>query len=391
MLKRRPIDTYIRRATAGLPRLERVDTAAEIRVHLLQKTRELMTQGFPREEAEHLAVQEMGPVAATNRALLGHTFTSSLGWAVVGVMLAGAGIWTYLERDWIFWKDTTIRSVQLDSDDLQFALQLIPQFVVPPDFKKFEFFVPRGTKTVEYAMVSRFAHRSDVVFSLDEVTKDCADQRAARECANQIGFLDRIPFKISVVLGEGKLKERDLSKTSTSTLETDGQTTSPEQAMVHKVIVTPNLTGISSWSMNPNVWSRILQPPNTNVFKMGSTTSPDTTLRLNEWTAFWSKTLGKRSLKKVRLSGDSFYWTPKEPDDLASIDQVSIAIRASDKTIKEFRSQALRVPIGGSLGVVETDIKKSEMSCRNEGGESIWTCYSEDLGFHNGHHGGFGQ
>jgi hypothetical protein len=93
MLKRKPIDMYIRRATAGLPRLERVDTAAEIRVHLLQKTRELMAQGFPREEAEHLAVQEMGPVAATNRAFLGHIFTSSLGWVVVGLTVIASGIW----------------------------------------------------------------------------------------------------------------------------------------------------------------------------------------------------------------------------------------------------------------------------------------------------------
>jgi hypothetical protein len=92
MLKRKPIDTYIRRATAGLPRLERVDTAAEIRVHLLQKTRELMSQGFPREEAEHLAVQEMGPVAATNRALLGHFFTHRIGWMVLALMVvAGLG------------------------------------------------------------------------------------------------------------------------------------------------------------------------------------------------------------------------------------------------------------------------------------------------------------
>ena len=124
---------------------------------------------------------------------------------------------------------------------------------------------------------------------------------------------------------------------------------------------------------------------------MGSATGPDTTLRLNKWTAFWGDTLVKRSLKKVHLSGDSFYWTPKEPDDLTSIDQVNVAIRASDKTIKELKPQALRVPVGGSLGIVETDIKKSEMSCRNEGGESVWTCYSEDFGSHNGHHGGFGQ
>jgi hypothetical protein len=70
-----------------------VDTAAEIRVHLLQKTRELMAQGFPREEAEHLAVQEMGPVAATNRALLGHAFTSKLGWVMVGLTVIASGIW----------------------------------------------------------------------------------------------------------------------------------------------------------------------------------------------------------------------------------------------------------------------------------------------------------
>ena len=89
MLKRRPIDKYIQQVTAGLPHLERIDTAAEIRVHLNQKTRDLMTQGFPREEAEHLAVQEMGPVSSTNRALLGHIFTPKLGWITVGVLALG--------------------------------------------------------------------------------------------------------------------------------------------------------------------------------------------------------------------------------------------------------------------------------------------------------------
>ncbi len=387
MLKRRPIDTYIRRATSGLPKLERVDTAAEIRVHLLQKTRELMTQGFPREEAEHLAVQEMGPVAATNRALLGHIFTSSLGWAVVGVMLAGAGVWTYLERDWIFWKDTTIRKVQLDGDDLQFALKVIPQFVSPPDFSKFEFVVPRGTKTVEYAMASRFAHRSDVVFSLDEIAKACAD----RECIKKTDQLDRIPFTLSLVLGAGTLKERFETKKA-STFPQDKQVKFPLQAIVHKFMVTPNITGSSSWSMNPKVWNDSIQPPNTDIFKMAASTGPDTPLRLNEWTSFWGNTLGKRSLslEKVRLIDGSMYQSPKKPDDLAVIDQLNIAIRVSDKPIKELKPQALRIPVGASLGVVETDTKKSDMSCAPST-DSVWTCRSEDWSPHNRSHGAFGQ
>jgi hypothetical protein len=140
------------------------------------------------------------------------------------------------------------------------------------------------------------------VFSLDEITKACAD----RECAKKIGLLDRIPFKLTLVLGEGELKKRDLSKTDTPVLETDVQVKTPEQAMVNKVMVAPNLTGISSWRMNPKVWSQTIQSPYMDVFTMGSATGPDTTLRLNKWTAFWGDTLVKRSLKKVHLSGDSF-------------------------------------------------------------------------------------
>jgi hypothetical protein len=52
------------------------------------------------------------------------------------------------------------------------------------------------------------------VLSLDEIAKQCADQ----ECAKKTSQLDRIPFKLSLVLGEGELKERNLSKTATPVL-----------------------------------------------------------------------------------------------------------------------------------------------------------------------------
>jgi hypothetical protein len=381
MLKRKPIDTYIRRATAGLPRLERVDTAAEIRVHLLQKTRELMAQGFPREEAEHLAVHEMGPVAATNRALIGHIFTSSLGWIVVGVMLAGAGVWTYLERDWIFWKDTTIRSVQLDGDDLQFALRNFENFESTPEFKKFEFVLPRGTRTLEYAMISRFAHRSDVVFSLDEIEKRCAEQATTQAyCAQEARRFERIPFKVSLVIGGGQLKKAKLSPLFSEKYQT--------QALVHQIAITPTVTGeLSTGYYTPRAWSSYMETPNFDIGAYGPTwASPP--LGLNEWTGFWGKTLSKRSLKTVILHGTSLR-TPKEPDDLTPINQVVIAVRASNKSIKELEPQALRVPVNASLAIIETDVKKSKMSCPKPD-ETPWTCSSYDFNSRYEVHGGLG-
>ena len=71
-----PVDRHIRRATVGLPRRRRLDTAAELRVHLNERVREFLEQGFARKEAEHLAVQYMGPLPDVNRQLLGHTFTA---------------------------------------------------------------------------------------------------------------------------------------------------------------------------------------------------------------------------------------------------------------------------------------------------------------------------
>lgn len=73
------VDAYIHRATLGLPKAGRVDTAAELRAHLLERAAEHEAQGFTREEAEYLAVQGMGDPQPVNRGLMGHSFTNRLG------------------------------------------------------------------------------------------------------------------------------------------------------------------------------------------------------------------------------------------------------------------------------------------------------------------------
>ncbi|MFC6664903.1 permease prefix domain 1-containing protein [Deinococcus radiopugnans] len=85
------LDAYIHRATLGLPRGERLDAAAELRTHLLERVAEHMAQGFSREEAEYLTVKGMGEPQTVNRGLLGHVFTNRLGWAALAVLLVGAG------------------------------------------------------------------------------------------------------------------------------------------------------------------------------------------------------------------------------------------------------------------------------------------------------------
>lgn len=147
MLKRGSIDKYIQHATAGLPQLERIDTAAELRVHLLQKTRDLMAQGFPREEAEHLAVQEMGPVAATNRALLGHIFTAKFGWRVLGFAALTIVVWTGWHFRYIaFWPQAEIRSSEITVGELSRALG--NGTLTATNQTAFDLTFPRGTKWV---------------------------------------------------------------------------------------------------------------------------------------------------------------------------------------------------------------------------------------------------
>jgi hypothetical protein len=345
MLKRKPIDTYIRRATAGLPRLERVDTAAEIRVHLLQKTRELMVQGFPREEAEHLAVQEMGPVAATNRALIGHMFTSSLGWAVVAVMLAGAGVWTYLERDWIFWKDTTIRTVPLDAEDLQFALPEIPKFKTAPKLSKFEFYLPRGTKTLEYALVTRHSHRSQLLFSLEELQHDCVVQNM---CSIALDQLERTPFKSSILIAEGQQSDE--------TLPFPDVRDSIFRAIFLQNRITPSITR-TTWGGTTRTW-KIYPKVQNPVYPVTQAQTNETRLTMNTWTPIYSADIQRYKTtydKTGKISG-SINMDPSKQ----SWDNLVFAVRASNRLQSELKPSRLRAT-GNSNGITETQINSSEI------------------------------
>lgn len=295
MLKRRPIDTYIRRATAGLPRLERVDTAAEIRVHLLQKTRELMAQGFPREEAEHLAVQEMGPVAPTNRAFLGHAFTSSLGWLVLGALLFTGGIWAFLERDAIFWKDTSVTNILLDTQDLEFAMRQTPAFTKPPKLVKAGFYLPRGTRTLEYAIISKHGHYQSTVIS---------DQGGF--VADVIG---RKPHRFSMLIGEGQMASQSPPNARGiifQTATTSDQTT----RWIWPFGFTPTYN-----TYNRTGFGRIW----TNQKLSGTLTDLLTwnPVKLNTWTPVYL-------LSPSKTDGDFKYPDPKAADALL------IAVRASD-------------------------------------------------------------
>lgn len=116
----RTLNRYVTRATLGLPKHERLEMAAELRTHLLDRAAQLEREGFSREEAEHLAVKGMGDVGLTNRELLGHIFTTPLGWGVLAALvLCGGGWWTWQNVPLPMWGGATWRwSEEITAADL---------------------------------------------------------------------------------------------------------------------------------------------------------------------------------------------------------------------------------------------------------------------------------
>lgn len=151
---RSPLDRYIFRATLGLPKNERLDTAAELRTHLTEQVEELMAQGFAKDEAEYLAVQAMGDVKVTNRQLLGHVFTHRLGWAALGVVLVG-GLGWYAFQNWM----PPRTGVTYGAPTLQDMARLF----VDPDAPRADNYqaatvtYPQKTRAVYYAYVTPFS------------------------------------------------------------------------------------------------------------------------------------------------------------------------------------------------------------------------------------------
>lgn len=194
MLKPRPIDKYIKRATAGLPHLERIDTAAEIRVNLNVRIKELMLEGHPRDEAEFLAIRGMGDAFTTNRALLGHAFTYRIGWALVAVtVFAGVGFLVWQHRWDYFWVDTTIQKADLTNQDISNTLQADENYISRGTYEKFELNLPKFTKSIEILYVTENKSQWFVGLSTDPRAKTTYDSV-------------RIPEKINLWISNGILK-----------------------------------------------------------------------------------------------------------------------------------------------------------------------------------------
>jgi hypothetical protein len=143
------LDRYIWLCTRGLPKNTRLDTAAELRVHVLERIRMLEGQGFPRAEAEHVAVSEMGLPEGTNRAFLGHFFTYKLGWMVLGLGVLGAGIWW--SKDNLFAKTAGVQSVPLSSKELSAVLSN-PDLREMKDFNAFRIVMPENAVGFEITL-----------------------------------------------------------------------------------------------------------------------------------------------------------------------------------------------------------------------------------------------
>lgn len=144
------LNGYIHRATLGLTKDERLDAAAELRTHLLERVAEHEAQGFTREEAEYLAVKGMGEPAVTNRELLGHALTHRAGWVVVALLLLGGGsYYTYRE---LLPPREGIRQSRLTSEDTAslFSAEDAPRTTYSPLALTY----PRGTRTVVYATIA---------------------------------------------------------------------------------------------------------------------------------------------------------------------------------------------------------------------------------------------
>ncbi len=141
MFSRSSIDQYIYRATLGLPQQERVDTSAELRVHLNARVKQLLSEGFPREEAQHLAVQEMGPVAQLNKTFLGHGLTNKLGWLVL------VGLLAFASTSYVMRYRPTIKVTPISADELNFLAK--SGTLVNPEWTKFSIKPPIGARRMD--------------------------------------------------------------------------------------------------------------------------------------------------------------------------------------------------------------------------------------------------
>lgn len=156
------LDAYIHRATVGLPKAERLDMAAELRTHLLERISEHQAQGFSQEEAEYLAVKAMGDPQPVNRKLLGHIFTYRAGWMVLaGLFLGWAGWWGYgyIDREWLPPKV----GIHLEEATLKDMATLFTVKEAPrKTYQAAQLVFPKETKTVVHIKVASPRSKYDI-------------------------------------------------------------------------------------------------------------------------------------------------------------------------------------------------------------------------------------
>jgi hypothetical protein len=256
MLRKRPIDDYIYRATLGLPKNNRVDTSAELRVHLNSRVKELMAGGFPKDESEHLAVQEMGPVEPVNLAFLGHGFTNKLGWIVLVAAVLGGVFYFFNQKH-----ENPLREAMLDGKD--FATILANNKLERPTYRKFEIDIPGNVNQVEWALIG---------WNTLEILSN------SREKAP---MLNSLGTKLSMLVGLGTPKANTQTKCKegsavqmvlySGTLELSSVRSSPEIICLHP--------GLQPY--NPNIKSRI-NKPSYNEFS-STRIGTFSKINLNEW------------------------------------------------------------------------------------------------------------
>ncbi|WP_199188366.1 permease prefix domain 1-containing protein [Deinococcus arcticus] len=144
------VEGYVHRATRGLPVAQRLDAAAELRTHLLDRAAGHEAQGFSREEAEFLAVRAMGHPQPVNRRLLGHALTHRVGWLTLGTLLAGGLAWTAY-REWMPPRE----GAQFETATQQDVAALFSVSDAPRGtYQAVTLTLPRGTQSLVYLNLS---------------------------------------------------------------------------------------------------------------------------------------------------------------------------------------------------------------------------------------------
>lgn len=263
----RVLSGYIHRATLGLRGGERREVAAELRTHLLDRVRQLEAEGFEREEAEHLAVKAMGNVKVTNSELLGHFFTTPLGWGVLAALILGGGgflLWRTVPLP-LLGQPSVKWEKKLSADDLSFLMS--EESAPRATYQVATLSIPAATGWLYLALVPRVGGGGGELIAQPLAASPYAEKTLPNEMLRSRLLLsgklweDRVcpPLK-----GQKQLQVyaalRPLTKTQLPRLQTGGANT---------------CTGITFPDSDKfKGWSESWEPQ----------TAPRQALKLNEWT-----------------------------------------------------------------------------------------------------------